>query len=184
MDKDVSPTAVDHRAVFTAVWREFSITPDERTVIVERYESLCRCGCSQQVALRTALDDWSNRCVNAERRFGFSSSYRRGLHWERMQILSRLLAGDRCEADGCSRGWSLDTHHHHYESVGWESLFALSVVCRECHRKLTQGGAYIERQLLARREEEQSERDHALVTLGEEPLADGASLLIAPDLIT
>jgi hypothetical protein len=169
--------------VLRAVWDEFLVPLEERTRILGRYETLIRGGCSESLALRSVLDDWSNRCVNVERRFGHTSSYRNGFHWERVQALCQLLAGGLCEVTGCSRSWPLEIHHHHYESVGWESLFALSVVCRDCHRKLSHGAAYIERELRARREDEQQELTNVLAGLGEQRPRDGLSVSPPPDLI-
>ena len=70
--------------------------------------------------------------MNEERRVGIRSAYRHGPHWERVTTIARVLADDACEYEACRRRGFLQGHHHHYESIGWESLFAISMVCDHC----------------------------------------------------
>jgi hypothetical protein len=110
--------------------------------------------------------------VNSERAAGLESGYLFGPHWLRIKQLSYLLAGGRCEGWGCEKQHSLQRHHHHYESVGWESLFAVSVVCDECHRRVTYEWPF-QQEIDDRRANEIEERNRALASLGEPAPADG-----------
>jgi hypothetical protein len=158
-------------SIFRQVWQAFEVPLIERERIVARFERLISVGCPSRVALRAALDEWANRLVNAERAIGSERRYLRGPHWVRINELSYLLADGHCEGWGCLRRNGLQRHHHHYESVGWESLLAISVVCDDCHRRITYEWTF-QREIDERRAKELAERDQALVSLGEPTLPD------------
>jgi hypothetical protein len=128
-------------------------------------EGLQELGCSPSVAVRTALDDWLQERVEEDAARRDHGDYLLGAHWERVKKLSLLVARGRCEGWVCRSTRHLQRHHVHYHSVGWESLFDVSVLCDTCHHRLTYGDTFYDEELRERRGKEKATRDDALVRL-------------------
>jgi hypothetical protein len=147
---------------FRRLWAHYDVDRAKREQMVILVEDLEQAGCSRETALRTALDEWLQGQLDQDEANGIVGMYLGGPHWDRIKILSTLLAGGRCEGWVCRSTADLQRHHIDYGSVGWESLFDVSVLCDECHRRLTYGDSFYERELEERRAGEKEARDRAL----------------------
>jgi hypothetical protein len=164
---EANSTRAETARILRAVWERFDVAADDRERIVSRVEALRGVACGDLIALKTALDEWANSEVNTERSEGLNGAYLVGPHWNRVSEIAYLLARGYCQGWNCSTRRRLQRHHHHYDSVGWESLFAISVLCDKCHRRTTYGDRFYEVVLEERRTKEREQRDRALRALGE-----------------
>lgn len=66
--------------------------------------------------------------------FGSYTAYLRSAHW--LALRDRALARDRHRCRRCGSRKALQVHHHHYGSLGRESLSTLQTLCSRCHSGL------------------------------------------------
>jgi hypothetical protein len=151
--------------LFRSLWRAWEIPLAQRERVVLIGERLQGLGCKPGVSARTALDDWLRGRFDEDAARGDYGDYLLGAHWERVKKLSLLVARGRCEGWVCRSTGELQRHHVHYNSVGWESLFDVGVLCDPCHHRLTYGDTFYDEELKGRRRMEKATRDDALLRL-------------------
>jgi hypothetical protein len=63
---------------------------------------------------------------------GQDHKHSRNQYWQNLRYRRMYLCGRKCEAPGCSSP-SLDCHHLHYDTLGFEEIDDVRMLCRECH---------------------------------------------------
>jgi hypothetical protein len=59
-------------------------------------------------------------------------------YWQNLRHRKFEAVGWKCERCGSDGNGSLDAHHLHYDTVGFEELHDLQALCRKCHKHADQ----------------------------------------------
>jgi hypothetical protein len=106
-------------------WEHLFLDPRER----ERRDEISRYRhfISIEEADQKYADDAREHSVNPQHhKDGFCQ------YWQSLRYRRLVLCNRKCEAPGCNNAAS-DCHHLHYDTLGFEEIDDVRMLCRECH---------------------------------------------------